>query len=170
MGVFIYKQWWKGKYLTAPFFYLWVHCTPPSSSENSDSVWDWPVVPGCSINKCSWVLPLSLSMAPSTMPPPPEGLIDSKCLCHPYLCPNSNLGTATLVKAAIIACLASWLFSLLLPLAPQQACSSTGKGSFQNIMSLLCSKQLQSFFKQKLIILPSNSTLGIYWISFHLLL
>lgn len=149
-GMFIYMQWWKGKYLTTSFFYLWVHCTPPSFSENSDSIWDWLVVLGYSITKGSWMLPSLPAMPPLAMPPQKVKLAPDAC--HPYVCPNSNSGTVTLVRAAIIACLVSWLLSLLLPLASQQACFRKNRGSFWNIRIFLCPKPLQSFFKWKFTI------------------
>lgn len=67
--------------------------------------------------------------------------------CHPYLCPDCNSGTVTLVRVAIIAGLVSWKLSRLLPWALQQASFSTPRGSFQNIMASHCSKPQQSFFK-----------------------
>lgn len=94
----------KEKYLTTPFFYNWVNCTPtPLLFEGSGSTWDWPVVLGCAINESFWMLPspsdhATVRHASSHTVLLREGQTGPRWLCQPWLCPDSTSGREALVE------------------------------------------------------------------------
>lgn len=98
-GLFIYVQWKKRKYFIVPLFFFF---TTESTVHNSLLFWGLrlslrltSVVLGCSVNEGSCRLPSPTTMPPPTMLLPREAQTSSRCLCHPWLCLDSNSGRVT---------------------------------------------------------------------------